>query len=314
MRIVFMGTPEFAVAPLEILMLNRAEVVAVYTQPDRAAGRGRVLVAPPVKTIAQKWGLPVYQPQTLKSGAEREVLAALKPDVVVVAAFGQIFTQAVLELPARGFLNIHPSLLPLYRGVSPVPAAILNGDAFTGVSIMLLDRGVDTGPILAQAAVAITDWDTTGTLTEKLSRIGGQMLLEVLPRWVRGDIAPRAQGPAAASYTRMITKQDGEIDWTRPAIDVWRRVRAYQPWPAGYTRWQGKQVKIIEAAVVPGQTDKPGRVVPLVGETAFGVETGSGILGVVRLQVEGKRVMTSGEFLRGQRQFVGALLTGERER
>jgi len=314
MRIVFMGTPEFAVAPLEILMLNRAEVVAVYTQPDRAAGRGRVLVAPPVKTIAQKWGLPVYQPQTLKSGEEREVLAALKPDVVVVAAFGQIFTQAVLELPARGFLNIHPSLLPLYRGVSPVPAAILNGDAFTGVSIMLLDRGVDTGPILAQAAVAITDWDTTGTLTEKLSRIGGQMLLEVLPRWVRGDIAPRAQGPAAASYTRMITKQDGEIDWTRPAIDVWRRVRAYQPWPAGYTRWQGKQVKIIEAAVVPGQTDKPGRVVPLVGETAFGVETGSGILGVVRLQVEGKRVMTSGEFLRGQRQFVGALLTGERER
>ena len=314
MRIVFMGTPEFAVAPLEILMLNRAEVVAVYTQPDRAAGRGRVLVAPPVKTIAQKWGLPVYQPQTLKSGADREVLAALKPDVVVVAAFGQIFTQAVLELPARGFLNIHPSLLPLYRGVSPVPVAILNGDAFTGVSIMLLDRGVDTGPILAQAAVAITDWDTTGTLTEKLSRIGGQMLLEVLPRWVRGDIAPRAQGPAAASYTRMITKQDGEIDWTRPAIDVWRRVRAYQPWPAGYTRWQGKQVKIIEAAVVPGQTDKPGRVVPLVGETAFGVETGSGILGVVRLQVEGKRVMTSGEFLRGQRQFVGALLTGERER
>jgi len=314
MRIVFMGTPEFAVAPLEILMLNRAEVVAVYTQPDRAAGRGRVLVAPPVKTIAQKWGLPVYQPQTLKSGEEREALAALKPDVVVVAAFGQIFTQAVLELPARGFLNIHPSLLPLYRGVSPVPAAILNGDAFTGVSIMLLDRGVDTGPILAQAAVAITDWDTTGTLTEKLSRIGGQMLLEVLPRWVRGDIAPRAQGPAAASSTRMITKQDGEIDWTRPAIDVWRRVRAYQPWPAGYTRWQGKQVKIIEAAVVPGQTDKPGRVVPLVGETAFGVETGSGILGVVRLQVEGKRVMTSGEFLRGQRQFVGALLTGERER
>jgi methionyl-tRNA formyltransferase len=314
MRIVFMGTPEFAVAPLEILMLNRAEVVAVYTQPDRAAGRGRVLVAPPVKTIAQKWGLPVYQPQTLKSGEEREALAALKPDVVVVAAFGQIFTQAVLELPARGFLNIHPSLLPLYRGVSPVPVAILNGDAFTGVSIMLLDRGVDTGPILAQAAVAITDWDTTGTLTEKLSRIGGQMLLEVLPRWVRGDIAPRAQGPAAASYTRMITKQDGEIDWTRPAIDVWRRVRAYQPWPAGYTRWQGKQVKIIEAAVVPGQTDKPGRVVPLVGETAFGVETGSGILGVVRLQVEGKRVMTSGEFLRGQRQFVGALLTGERER
>lgn len=312
MRIVFMGTPEFAVAPLETLLRNRAGVVAVYTQPDRAAGRGRALVSPPVKMVALKWGVPVHQPASLKSEVEREMLAALKPDVVVVAAFGQIFTEAVLGIPARGFLNIHPSLLPRYRGVSPIPAAILSGDAFTGVSIMVLDKGVDTGPIVAQTAVAVTEWDTTGSLTEKLSRIGGQVLLEVLPWWVKGQIAAHPQDSALASYTRKVNKKDGEINWNMSAIELWRRVRAYQPWPACYMRWQGKQMKIIEAVQIAGQTDKPGRVVPLEGAAAFGIETGEGILGVLRLQMEGKRAMTSEEFLRGQRQFVGALLPGER--
>jgi len=311
MRIVFMGTPEFAVAPLEILLHNRAEVVAVFTQPDRAAGRGRALAAPPVKTVALKWGLPVYQPVSLKSAAEREALAALKPDVVVVAAFGQIFTEAVLAVSARGFLNIHPSLLPRYRGVAPVPAAILNGDAFAGVSIMRLDKGVDTGPIVAQASATVTDWDTAGSLTEKLSRMGGQILLEILPRLVKGEITARPQDSTLASYTRKVKKTDGEINWSMSATDLWRRVRAYQPWPACYTRWQGKQVKIVEAVPIKGQTSKPGRVVPLEGAAAFGVETGDGILGVLRLQMEGKRAMTSEEFLRGQRQFPGALLPGE---
>jgi len=308
MRIVFMGTPEFAVAPLDTLLLNGAEVTAVYTQPDRAAGRGRALAAPPVKVIAAKWDLPVYQPSTLKPAQEIERLAALKPDVVVVAAFGRIFTEAILEVPARGFLNIHPSLLPRYRGVSPVPAAILSGDTFTGVTIMRLDKGVDTGPLLAQASVAITDWDTTASLTEKLSRIGGQVLLEILPRWVRGEIEARPQDAALASYTRKVEKNDGEIDWNLSAAELWRRVRAYQPWPGCYTVWQGKQAKIIEAVPRPGQTDKPGRVVPLEGAVAFGIETGEGILGVLRLQMEGKRAMTAEEFLRGQRQWLGALL------
>lgn len=303
-----MGTPEFAVAPLEVLMRADAGVVAVYTQPDRAAGRGRTLAAPPVKTAALAWGLSVYQPASLKSAAERETLAALKPGVVVVAAFGQIFTPAVLQVPTRGFLNIHPSLLPRYRGVAPVPAAILNADSFTGVTIMALDSGVDTGPILAQASVAVTDGDTTGTLTEKLSIIGGQILLEVLPRWMKGELTARPQDASQASYTHKVDKADGEIDWDLPATELWRRVRAFQPWPACYTRWQGKQMKIIEAVPVNGQTDRPGRVVPLTGKTAFGIETGAGILSVLRLQMEGKRVMTSEEFIRGQRQFPGALL------
>jgi len=309
-RVVYMGTPVFAVAPLDALVRSGVPVVAVYTQPDRAAGRGRTFAAPPVKAAAEKWGLPVRQPSTLKSPAELEALAELKADVAVVAAFGRIFTEAILEVPRLGFLNVHPSLLPRYRGVSPVPASILNGDAFTGVTIMRLDKGVDTGPIVAQASVGITDWDTTGTLTEKLSRIGGQVLLDVLPCWVDGRIDSSPQDEALASYTRKVKKTDGVIDWTVSAVQLSRRVRAYQPWPGCHTSWQGKQVKFVEAVPLPGRTERPGRVVPLEGAAAFGVETGDGILGVLRLQMEGKRAMTSEEFLRGQRQWLGALLPG----
>jgi methionyl-tRNA formyltransferase len=308
MRIVFMGTPEFAVTPLEFLMLNRAGVVAVYTQPDKEAGRGRALVAPPVKAVALKYGLPVYQPVNLKSVEERDKLTALKPDIIVVAAFGQILPQAILEMPRYGCLNIHPSLLPKYRGVSPVPAAILNGDEFTGVSVMMLDRGVDTGPVLVQVQVSITGWDTTSSLTEKLSRVGAQLLLEILPRWVKGQVMPQTQDDVQATYTRMIDKEAGKIEWNRPAVELWRQVRAYQPWPGSYTRWQGKQLKIIEAVPLEGQSGTPGRVVTLAGDVAFGVETVAGILGVVRVQMEGKRVMMAGEFLRGQRQLPGAVL------
>lgn len=308
MRIVFMGTPEFAVTPLELLMLNRAGVVAVYTQPDKEAGRGRALVAPPVKAVALKYGLTVYQPVNLKSVEERDKLTALKPDIIVIAAFGQILPRAILKMPRYGCLNIHPSLLPKYRGVSPVPAAILNGDEFTGVSVMMLDRGVDTGPVLVQVQVSITGWDTTGSLTEKLSRIGAQLLLEILPRWVKGQVMPRTQDNNQATYTRMIDKEVGEIEWNRPAVELCRQVRAYQPWPGSYSRWQGKQLKIIEAVPLEGQSGTPGRVVTLAGDMAFGVETGAGILGVVRVQMEGKRAMMAGEFLRGQRQLPGAVL------
>jgi len=310
MRIVFMGTPEFAATPLEFLMLNQAGVVAVYTQPDKEAGRGRALVAPPVKAVALKYGLPVYQPVNLKTAEERDKLTALKPDIIIVAAFGQILPRPVLELPRYSCLNIHPSLLPKYRGVSPVPAAILNGDEFTGVSVMMLDRGVDTGPVLVQAQTSITRWDTTGSLTEKLSRIGAQLLLEILPHWFEGQVTPQTQDNAQATYTRMIDKEAGEIEWNQPAVELWRQVRAYQPWPGSYTQWQGKQLKIIEALPLEGQSGIPGRVVTLAGDVAFGVETGAGILGVVRVQMEGKRAMMAGEFLRGQRQLTGAVLPG----
>lgn len=308
MRIVFMGTPEFAATPLELLMVNRAGVIAVYTQPDKAAGRGRLLESPPVKNIALKWNLPVFQPADFKSAEDRDRLLALKPDVIIVAAFGQILPGAILELPRYGCLNIHPSLLPKYRGAAPVPAAILNGDEFAGVSIMMLDKGVDTGPVLVRAHARITEWDTTVTLTEKLSRIGAQLLLEILPRWIDRKIVPQAQDDAQTTYTYAIDKGVGEIDWHLTAIELWRQVRAYQPWPGSFTHWQGKQLKIIEAVPLEGHSDTPGRVVPLSGEIAFSIETGSGRLGVVCVQMEGKRKMTGGEFLRGQHQLSGAVL------
>jgi methionyl-tRNA formyltransferase len=308
-----MGTPEFAAIPLDLLMQNHTDVSAVFTQPDKVAGRGRSVIASAVKSMALKWGLPVYQPLNFKSSEEKDRLTALKPDVIVVAAYGQILPGTVLESPRFGCLNIHPSLLPLYRGVSPIPAAILNGDEFTGVSIMKLDAGVDTGPVIVRAQVAVTDWDTTGLLTEKLSRIGGQLLLEILPRWVNEKIIPQTQDNSRATYTRIIEKGAGEINWTLPAIELWRQVRAYHPWPGSYTNWQGKQLKIIEAVALEGQSNTPGRVVQLNGAPAFGVETGFGILGVVRIQMEGKRIMTADEFLRGQRQLIGAVLPGKRE-
>jgi len=305
-----MGTPEFAVTSLEHLFLNQYQVVAVYSQPDRAAGRGRSLVSSPVKKAAMEWGLPVVQPVSFRDTEAVAQLASFRPGVIVVAAFGQILPRSVLDIPRHRCINIHPSLLPKFRGASPVAAAILSGDEFTGVSIMLMDRGLDTGPVLAQAQVPISGQDTTGSLTAKLSLLAAQLLLEVLPRWTRGEITPRPQNETKASYSGEFSKKDGEIDWHLPAVDIWRRVRAFHPWPGCYTEWQGKQLKIIEAIPLPGDKKlEVGQVVALNEEgVAFGVNTGEGVLGISKVQLEGKRTMSAAEFLRGQRQLIGAIL------
>ena len=313
LRVIFMGTPEFAIPPLKHLILNQYQVVAVYTQPDKPAGRGRSLVSPPLKRAALAWKLPVVQPVSLKSAEVVAQLAGFHPDVIVVAAFGQILPQSVLDIPGCGCINIHPSLLPRFRGVSPVAAAILAGDEFTGVSIMLMDRGLDTGPVLARAQIPISAQDTTGSLTTKLSLIAAQLLLEVLPRWSRGELTPQPQNEAEATYSDPISKEEGEIDWHLPAVDIWRRVRAFQPWPGCCTRWQGRQLKVIEAVPLPAIRGlEVGQVAALTSATeskaAFGISTGEGILGVLRVQLEGKRAMSATEFLRGQRQFIGAIL------
>ncbi len=310
MRVVFMGTPEFSVLPLEHLILNQYQVVAVFTQPDKLAGRGRSPASSPVKRTALDWKLPVVQPVSLKGKEVVEQLAGLHPDVIVVAAFGQILPQSVLDIPGYGCINIHPSLLPRFRGASPVAAAILAGDEFTGVSIMVVDEGLDTGPILARAQIPISLQDTTGSLTDKLSLIGAQMLLEVLPRWVKGELTPRPQNEAESTYSAPVSKEEGEIDWHLPAVDIWRRVRAFHPWPGCFTRWRGRQLKIIEAVPLPGgKALEVGQVIAMEGaEAVFGIGTGDGILGVLKVQLEGKRTMSAVEFLRGQRQFIGALL------
>ena len=309
MRIIFMGTPEFAVPPLEQLIQNKCQVVAVYTRPDKPAGRGRSLVSSPVKKAAITRGLPVLPPVSLKKAEVVAQLADLHPDVIVVAAFGQILPQSVLDIPRYGCLNIHPSLLPRFRGASPVAAAILAGEELTGVSIMLMDSGLDTGPVLTQTTVPVSPQDTTGSLTTKLSGVASSLLPEVLLRWTRGEITPRPQDEAEATYSGTITKEAGEVDWHQPAVEIWRRVRAFQPWPGCYTAWQGRRLEIIEAEPLPGKENlEAGQVVTLEKEAAFGIGTGEGILGVLKVQLEGKRAMQAAEFLRGQRQFIGAIL------
>jgi len=314
LRVIFMGTPEFAVPCLEHLILNQYQVVATYTQPDKPVGRGRSLASPPVKRAALTWKLPVVQPISLRRAEAVEQLASFHPDIIVVAAFGQILPQSVLGIPKYGCINIHPSLLPRFRGASPVAAAILAGDDFTGVSIMLMDTGLDTGPILSKAQIAISAFDTTGSLTAKLSQVVARVLQEVLPCWLRGELIPQPQNEAEATYSSPITKEEGEIDWHLGTMDIWRRVRAFHPWPGCYTRWRGRQLKLIEAVPLPQErTLDAGQVValtPVRGGTkaAFGVGTGDGILGVLKVQLEGKRVISAAEFLRGQRQFIGAIL------
>ena len=309
MRLVFMGSPRFAVPPLEYLMAEKYQVAAVYTQPDRPAGRGRGLLSSPVKQAAAARGLRVVQPASLKAAGVLEQLKGFGPDVIVVAAFGQILPRSVLALPRLGCINIHPSLLPRLRGASPVASAILAGDDFSGVSIMVMDEGLDTGPVLARAQIPISSRDTTGSLTARLSCLGAQLLGEVLVGLSRGELTPRPQNEAEATHCGPVTKGEGEIDWRLPAADIWRRVRAFNPWPGCYTRWRGKSLKIIEAAPLAGErTPGAGRVVALNSKSGFGVATGDGILGVYRVQMEGKKEMSAGEFLRGQREFIGAVL------
>jgi methionyl-tRNA formyltransferase len=313
MRIIFMGTPGFAVPSLERLAAQGYDIAAVYTQPDRLAGRGQQAANSPVKAAALRLGLLVRQPPSLKEAAVQAELAAARPDIIIVAAYGQILPRAVLEAPPLGCLNLHASLLPRYRGAAPVAAAILAGDAFTGVTVMRMAEKLDAGPILARAPVAIAPHDTTGTLLSKLAGNAAAFLLEILPRWARGEIVPRPQQESEATYFAPLDKAAGRVDWKLPAAVIERGVRAYQPWPGSFTFWRDRQIKILEAVVLPGPpADVPGRVTaPLPGvapQAAFAVATGEGWLGIRRLQLEGRRALTGAEFLAGQRDFTGACL------
>jgi len=311
MRIVFMGTPEFSVPPLEYLIKSEYQVVGVYTQPDKPTGRGRTLEQSPVKRVALQHRLEVFQPVKLRNPDEVARLAALKPDLILVAAFGQILPQSVLDIPKFGCLNIHPSLLPEYRGATPIPAAILAGDKETGITIMLMDAGMDTGPIITQIIVGIEPDDTTESLTTRLAQAGVRLLGEALPLWFEGSLKPKPQDGSKATYTKPVTKDDGTIDWQMSAVEISRRIRAFHPWPGCYTWWQGKLLKVLEAVTLHKEGNStPGKVVDLAsGQPAMvGVETGDGVLGLLRIQLEGKRALTASEFLLGQRAFVGSTL------
>ena len=307
-RVVFMGTPEFSVPSLAMLVASDYEVAGVVTQPDRPSGRGRKLEPSPIKRFAVEHGLAVLQPETLRAPKAVAELAALRPDVIVVAAFGQILRPAVLALPPHGCVNVHASLLPRWRGAAPVQAAILAGDQVTGSTIMLMDEGMDTGPLFSQAAIAIHPDETAGILTERLSHHGADLLAETLPRWLAGAIAPQPQDNGLATLCRPVRKEQGIVDWSRPAVEIARAVRAYNPWPGASSTWNGLPLKVVQAGALAGDpaAELPGLVLERQGATV--VVTGEGFLRLDIVQLAGRNPTSIDDFVRGQRGFAGSVL------
>ena len=306
-----MGTPEFAVPVLRTLVDAGHEVAAVYTRPDRRAGRGNRLAAPPVKRAALELSLNVRQPASLRRDdeAQREI-RKLAPDVIVVAAYGLFLPPDTLSAPVLGCVNIHPSLLPRYRGPSPVVTALLNGDESTGVTLMIPDEGMDTGPILAARETAIGADEDAHELTQRLFEMGAALLVETLPAWERREVVPVAQDEAQASVTRLVQREDGKIDWGLPARRVERMARAYSQWPGAFTTWRGSVLKVFSARAHergPAGDASLGQVVTLA-EDGIGVRTGDGVLELSRVQLAGRAVSDARDFARGYRDFLGSEL------
>ena len=310
-NIIFMGSPAFAVSSLAALAGAGHQIIGVYTQPDRPAGRGRKLTPPPVKVWAQAHGLPVFQPPSLHTPEALAELRRLAPQAMAIAAYGKLLPETVLAVPPKGVLNVHPSLLPKYRGPLPSQSGRLGGDAVTGVSIMLVDAGMDSGPVLAQTSRPIAVTDTAEGLEHELADEGGRLLVETLARWLRGEVTPAPQDETEATFSRKLEKEDGEIIWSGAAADIERRIRALNPWPGCYTTWRGATLKVLKAYALPGRGGVPGAVVALgAGRTA--VATGDGVLALEVVQPEGKQQMTARELVAGRHDFVGSRL-GEKK-
>lgn len=309
MKIVFMGTPEYAVGALEALIGAGHEITAAVTQPDKAKGRSGSLQYSPVKECALKHGIPVFQPGRVKRPEAVETLRSYEADVFVVAAFGQILSQEILDMPRLGCLNIHASLLPRYRGASPIQHAIIDGEERTGITIMQMDAGIDTGDILYQKELPIDRRDTSQSLYDKLTVLGGQTIVEALKLLEQGMLVPRKQREEEGSYVKMITKEMGRIDFSKDALSIERLVRGMTPWPSAYTLFRGKQMKIWEAAALEGDVSGlAAGTVSAVGKEDFTVATGRGFLQIRELQLEGKKRMSAHDFLLGMRVTPGEKL------
>jgi len=303
--IVFMGSPEFAVPVLRALYEN-FDVVGVVTQPDRPAGRGRKLSAPPVKQLAQELELPTIQPRRLRDPEAGDQLKAWAPDLIVVAAFGQILRQELLDLPAFGCVNVHASLLPRWRGAAPIQAAILHGDEQTGVTIMRMDAGIDTGPIIHQRATTIHPDETAGELSDRLASLGAELLVNTLPAYLDGELLAHPQDETQASYAPPLTKKDGLLDFNRPADALARQVRAFQPWPGAYTYWLDQVLKIHSAyPISDGEAESllsPGQ--RTVYENMPAICSSQGLLILDQIQPAGKKAMAGEVFLQGARNWL----------
>ncbi|MGB9885544.1 MAG: methionyl-tRNA formyltransferase [Moorellales bacterium] len=308
MRLVFCGTPDFALPSLKRLASSRHRVLAVVTQPDRPKGRGRIPQPPPVKQLAQKLGLEVRQPDKIKDPDFLAWLDSLRPEVLVVVAYGRILPPEMLDLPSRGSINLHASLLPRYRGAAPIHWAVINGETETGVTTMYITPELDAGDIILQRAVPIGERDTAGSLHDRLAEVGAELLVETLDRVEQGEAPRRPQEAGQATYAPPLKPEDEKIDWRWPARTVYNRVRGLNPWPGAYGRWRGKRVKVwwveLGERLAAGE-HKPGTIVA-VDERGIEVACGDGqAVRIQQLQPEGKAVMTAAEFIRGYRPYIG---------
>lgn len=298
MRIVFMGTPDFAVPTLESLIKGGHEVIAAVTQPDKPKGRGKAVLMTPVKEKALEYNIPVYQPVKARDPEFIALLQEMNPDVIVVVAFGQILPKAILDIPKYGCVNVHASLLPKYRGAAPIQWAVIDGEEVSGVTTMQMDEGLDTGDMLEKVEYVLDPKETGGSLFDKLSTMGGELILSTLEKLENGMITRTPQGDTVTSYAKMLQKSMGKIDWSMEAAKIERLIRGLNPWPSAYTSLKGKTVKIWAAEVEEGQpTGNPGRLT--VTKDQLLVECGEGFLSITELQLEGKKRMDTAAFLRG---------------
>ena len=297
--LIFMGTPEFALPSLRELHAAGAPILLAVTQPDKPKGRGRKLVAPPVKVFAEAEGIPVYQPEKVKSAEAIERIAALNPACIVLAAYGQLLSAEILKVPTLGAVNVHASLLPKYRGPAPIHWAVIQGELETGVTTMLMDTGMDTGDILMQRQVPIEPTDTAGSLHDRLAQEGATLLVETLKLLQQGTLRPKAQDDSKATYAPMLAKEDGEIDWQEDAETICCRIRGLDPWPGGFTLWQGKRLKLFGCGSLPLSTQvEPGTVIAATDD-GLQVSAGKGTVVIKTLQLEGRRPLPVADFLRG---------------
>ena len=315
-KIIYFGTPDISAHVLEKISQEEMNIVSVFTRPDSFYGRGKKLLESPVKQLAKTLDLPVYEPKSLRNRDIVELITKLAPDLIIVAAYGLLIPEEILTIPKYGVVNIHPSLLPKYRGPSPVATALLNGDLITGVSIMLLDKGMDSGPILATENLKITLEHNTQTLTEELFQIGSNLLVSTIPLLVSGQIVPTSQNKDNVTITKLLTKDDGNIDWEFNSEDISRQIRAFNPWPSAFTYYNSKRLIIEKAFSIVNEdinqrsNKSPGLVTQFEsnGEAITGVICGDGILAITQLKLEGSSSQDITEFVRGKPSFLGSIL------
>lgn len=307
MRIVFMGTPDFAVSALVSLKEAGHEILACVTQPDKPKGRGKAVLMTPVKEKALEYQIPVYQPARVRDESFQEILRELNPDVIVVAAFGQIIPRSILELPPYGCINIHASLLPKYRGAAPIQWALIDGEKETGITTMQMDEGLDTGDMLEKAVVPISPEETGGSLHDKLGEAGGRLIVSTLEKLEKHALHPVPQTDEGTCYAKKITKDLGNIDWSADADSIERLIRALNPWPSAYTSIEGKTVKIWKAQVLTEEWEGAYGQIVMADKSRLYVKTGKGTLFVEELQLEGKKRMDTASFLRGFQLRQGSL-------